>query len=111
MDRRRFLRANSAGGASAAASVMVAAGAWPGAYVLSDEGRSPDLWFGGHTHTNPDDDKGGRTHAERKWGVNFINCAALSRYHAAKTTLPMSRLLTFNDGLDAVRVQCYLHTA
>lgn len=70
-----------------------------------------DIWFGGHTHTNPDDNTGGRTHIERKWGVNFINCAALSRYHARKTTLPMSRLLTFTDGSDQVRVQCYLHTS
>lgn len=69
-----------------------------------------DLWLGGHTHTNPDDDKGGRTHVERKWDTTFINCAALSRYHASKTTLPMSRLLTFTDGSDRVRVQCYLHT-
>ncbi len=70
-----------------------------------------DIWFGGHTHTNPDDHKGGRTHIEQKWGVNFINCAALSRYHARKTTLPMSRLLTFTEGSDQVRVQCYLHTS
>lgn len=70
-----------------------------------------DIWFGGHTHTNPDDNKGGRTHIERKWDVNFINCAALSRYHARKTTLPMSRLLTFTEGSDQVRVQCYLHTS
>lgn len=70
-----------------------------------------DIWFGGHTHTNPDDNKGGRTHIERKWGVNFINCAALSRFHARRTTLPMSRLLTFTEGSDRVRVQCYLHTS
>ena len=70
-----------------------------------------DIWFGGHTHTAPDDRKGGRSHIERKWEANFINCAALSRYHASKTTLPMSRLLTFIDGSDQVRVQCYLHTS
>lgn len=70
-----------------------------------------DFWLGGHTHTNPDDNRGGRTHVERKWGVNFINCAALSRYHARKTTLPMSRLLTFTEGSTDVRVQCYLHTS
>jgi len=70
-----------------------------------------DLWFGGHTHTNPDDNKGGRTHIERKWDVNFINCCALSRYHAYKTTLPQSRLLTFTEGSPKVRVQCYLHTS
>jgi len=70
-----------------------------------------DFWLGGHTHTNPDDNRGGRTHVEQKWEVNFINCAALSRYHARKTTLPMSRLLTFTEGSTVVRVQCYLHTS
>ncbi|MGH7946914.1 MAG: metallophosphoesterase family protein [Opitutaceae bacterium] len=70
-----------------------------------------DFWLGGHTHTNPEDRTGGRSHIEGKWGVNFINCAALSRYHAYKTTLPMSRLMTFTEGSDVVRVQCYLHTS
>ncbi len=70
-----------------------------------------DLWIGGHTHTNPDDRKGGRSHIERKWDVNFINCSSLSRYHASKTTLPISRLLTFTEGSRDVRVQCYLHTS
>lgn len=78
---------------------------------LSAHPNAIDLWFGGHTHTNPDDRKGGRTHIERKWDVNFINCAALSRYHASKTTLPMSRLLTFTEGSNIARVQCYLHTS
>ena len=64
-----------------------------------------DIWLGGHTHTNPDDRRGGRTHIERVWDVNFINCAALSRYHASKTTLPMSRLLTFTEGSDTVQVR------
>jgi len=69
-----------------------------------------DLWIGGHTHTDPDDHFNGRTHIERKWGVSFINCAALTRYHVSRTTVPMSRLLTFTEGSDEVRVQCYLHT-
>lgn len=70
-----------------------------------------DLWLGGHTHSNPDDRKGGRTHIERKWGVNFVNCAALARHHGRLTSMPMSRLLTFTDGSKRVRVQCYLHTS
>jgi hypothetical protein len=37
-----------------------------------------DLWLGGHTHTHPDDALNGRSHVERKWGVNFVNCAQLS---------------------------------
>jgi hypothetical protein len=69
-----------------------------------------DLWLGGHTHTNPDDRFGGRSHVERKWGVTFVNCAALSRYHG-RHNVPMSRLFTFADGSDEVRVQCYLHTS
>ncbi len=68
-----------------------------------------DLWFGGHTHTNPDDNFNGRTHVERKWGANFINCCALTRYHGVEHSRPMSRLLTFTEGSTAVRVQCYLH--
>ena len=70
-----------------------------------------DLWLGGHTHTNPDDAMGGRTHIERKWDVNFINCAALTRYHGAALSFPMSRLLTFTEGSNEARVQCYLHTS
>jgi hypothetical protein len=69
-----------------------------------------DLWIGGHTHTNPDDNLNGRTHIERKWGATFINCCALTRFHASRTSVPMSRLLTFTEGSDEVRVQCYLHT-
>ncbi|MFA6543318.1 MAG: metallophosphoesterase [Limisphaerales bacterium] len=69
-----------------------------------------DLWFGGHTHTNPDDNFHGRTHIEHKWGANFINCCALTRFHGAAHSRPMSRLLTFTEGGTEVRVQCYLHT-
>ncbi|HEY2572501.1 MAG TPA: metallophosphoesterase, partial [Verrucomicrobiaceae bacterium] len=56
-----------------------------------------DLWIGGHTHTNPDDTFNGRSHIERKWGVNFINCCALTRFHTAERSKPMSRLLTFTE--------------
>lgn len=69
-----------------------------------------DLWLGAHTHTNPEDRKGGRTHIERKWDVNFANVAALTRYHVGNQTVPMSRLFTFTEGSRQVRVQCYLHT-
>ena len=70
-----------------------------------------DLWLGGHTHTHPDDRAGGRSHLETKWGVRFINCAALTRYHGKGHSYPMSRLLTFTEGSDLLRVQCYLHTS
>lgn len=68
-----------------------------------------DLWLGGHTHAHPDDRFGGRGHIERKWGVGFINCAAITRHHAGRT--PMSRLLIFEPGRAEVRVRCYLHTS
>jgi hypothetical protein len=70
-----------------------------------------DMWLGAHTHTHPDDRTGGRSHIETKWGVNFINVAALTRYHGVRTSVPMSRLLTFREGSDIVRVRCYLHTS
>ena len=69
-----------------------------------------DLWIGGHTHTNPDDRLSGRSHIESKWGVTFINAAAMSQYHGRKN-VPMSRVLTFTEGSDELRVQCYLHTS
>jgi hypothetical protein len=69
------------------------------------------LWLGGHTHTHPDDTYGGKSHIEQKWGTYFLNVCALTRYHAPRTTMPMSRLLTFVDGSPDVRVQCYLHTS
>ena len=77
---------------------------------LAENPGAIDLWLGGHTHTNPDDTFGGRSHIETKWGAHFVNCAALSRYHAAKTTLPMSRLLSFASRSRELKVQCYLHT-
>lgn len=70
-----------------------------------------DLWIGGHTHTNPDDNFNGRTHIERKWGATFINCCALSCFHVMSRSRPMSRLLTFTEESADVRVQCYLHTS
>jgi len=67
-----------------------------------------DFWIGGHTHTHPDDILSGRSHLEKKWGVQFLNCSALTRHHAG--SIPMSRVLTFVEGHPEVRVQCYLHT-
>jgi len=77
---------------------------------LAEHPGAMDIWLGGHTHTNPDDTCGGRTHVERKWDVNFINVAALSLRHG-KENIPMSRLLTFTEGSDEVKVQCYMHTS
>jgi hypothetical protein len=66
------------------------------------------LWLGGHTHSHPDDRAGGKSHIEARWGTHFINVSALTKHHAGRA--PMSRVLTFTDGSDLVRVQCYLHT-
>jgi hypothetical protein len=79
-------------------------------YLAAHEGAT-DLWLGAHTHTHPDDTCGGRSHVERKWGTTFVNCASASKYHANKTTLPISRLFTFTEGSDKVRISCYLHTS
>lgn len=68
------------------------------------------LWLGGHTHTHPDDRHGGRSHLETRWGTHFLNTAALTATHG-HTSLPMSRLLTFEEGSREVRVQCHLHTS
>ncbi len=70
-----------------------------------------DVWIGGHTHTHPDDTTGGRSHIEKKWGVNFINVAALTKYHVMRHAVPLSRLLTFTQGSDRVDIGCYLHTS
>jgi hypothetical protein len=47
---------------------------------------------------------------EQKWGVHFLNVAALTQHHVKATTTPMSRLLTFSEGSQEVRVRCYLHS-
>ena len=78
---------------------------------LDRHNGATDLWLGAHTHTHPDDTHGGRSHVEEKWGTTFVNCASASKYHAGLTTLPISRLFTFSEGSDEVRVQCYLHTS
>jgi hypothetical protein len=69
------------------------------------------LWLAGHTHTNPDDRAGGKSHIETKWGTHFLNVCALTRYHVRQFARPMSRVLTFTEGSDLVRVRCYLHTS
>lgn len=69
-----------------------------------------DLWFGGHTHTHPDDTYGGKSHIETKWGgTHFCNVACLSRHHGPEN-VPKSRLFEFVEGSDQVRVRCYMHT-
>jgi hypothetical protein len=78
---------------------------------LNAHPRAIQMWLGGHTHTNPDDTYGGKSHIEQNWGVWFLNVGALTRYHVSATTVPMSRLITFTEGSNEARVQCYMHTS
>ncbi len=69
-----------------------------------------DLWLGAHTHTDPDDTFGGRSHLERRWGATFINVSGLTRYHTEpQNSIPRSWLLTFTEGKDEATARCYLH--
>ena len=69
-----------------------------------------DLWIAGHTHVkNPDDMWGGKSISERRWGVGFLQVAALTKHHAGAN--PVSRLLTFTHGGNEVEIDLYLHEA
>jgi len=100
-------------GAPVGASYLYFVGGQPnsGAFetYLESHPGSVDLWLGGHTHTHPDDTYGGKSHIETRWGgTHFVNVACLSRYHGP-VNVPKSRLFTFAEGSDEVRVQCYVH--
>ena len=72
---------------------------------------SVDLWLGAHTHTNPDDTHGGKSHVEERYGgTTFVNVAALTRHFVKTHAMPISRILNFENGQDTVNVQCYMHT-
>ncbi len=78
---------------------------------LNENPGAVDMWFGGHTHSNPDDRKGGRGCFERRYGNTvFMNICALTRYMVPDKAIPHSWLLTFTTGSDQVRAQCYMHT-
>jgi len=78
---------------------------------LDDNPGAVDMWFAGHTHSNPDDRKGGRGCFERAYGnTMFMNICALTRYMVPDKAIPHSWLLTFTEGSDRVRAQCYMHT-
>ena len=67
-----------------------------------------DLWIGGHTHVKgPDDHFGAKTITETRWGVGFLQVAALTKHHAGSHSL--SRLLTFTDGSNQIESNVYLH--
>ena len=70
-----------------------------------------DIWIGGHTHTNPDDTKGGKSHIEKKYGeTTFINVAALTRWHVKHHATPLSRILTFEESSEKLSVECFMHS-
>ena len=78
---------------------------------LDDHPGTVDLWLGAHTHTNPDDAHGGKTHIERRYGgCVFVNVAALTRSFVKHHAMPMSRLLTFQPESDEAQIDCYMHT-
>ena len=80
--------------------------------VLAAKPGRVDLWLGAHTHTDPDDTYGGKSHIENRWGTTFINVAHLTRYHPPVLAhrVPRSWLLTFTDSSDEVTARCYLHS-
>lgn len=67
-----------------------------------------DMWVAGHTHVHgPDDIWGDKSITESRWGVSFLQVAALTVHHAGSH--PMSRLLTFTEGTKEARAAVYLH--
>jgi len=79
-------------------------------HYLSQNNNAIDIWLGAHTHLSPARNTGNRKYLERKWDVTFINVAALSKYHYPLIVRSSSRLSTFIEGSDTVKVQYYLHT-
>lgn len=78
--------------------------------VLAAAPSSVAMWLGAHTHTTPDDDYGGKSHVEQRWGTTFINVAELTGFHGTpQNQVPRSWLLTFTAGSDRVTARCYLH--
>jgi hypothetical protein len=70
-----------------------------------------DFWLGGHTHTDPDDEHGGKGHIETGYGgVTFVNVSALTRWFVKDHAIPHSRLFTFEDGSDRALIDCYMHS-
>ncbi len=90
---------------------------------LKQQNGMLSFWFGGHTHTFPDDTFGDKGLVEERWGVAFCNASALTRHHGSfeaatrnegqpeRFAAPMSRLLTFTEGSNEALLRCYLHTS
>ena len=78
---------------------------------LEDNPGKVDFWLGGHTHTNPDDCHGGKSHIETRYGgATFVNVSALTRWFVHPHAMPHSRLFTFTDGSDSAEIECYMHS-
>ena len=78
---------------------------------LEDNPGKLDFWLGGHTHTNPDDTHGDKSHIETRYGgTTFVNVAALTRWFVKDHAMPHSRIFTFEDGSDRASIECYMHT-
>jgi hypothetical protein len=111
---RNLYHGYTAGGAPEGASYLYWLGDKPDAQAfekfLAANNNAIDVWLGAHTHLSPARNTGNKHYMERKWGVNFINVAALSKYHNPLIVPPSSRLLTFTEGSDQLKVQYYLHT-
>lgn len=70
-----------------------------------------DFWLGGHTHTNPDDCHGNKSHIETRYGgTTFVNVSALTRWFVKDHAMPHSRLFTFEDGSEHATIDCYMHS-
>ena len=96
------------------ASYLYWVGGNPNSYafqkVLAAHPGCVDLWLGGHTHASPVDTHGGKSHVEEKYGTHFMNVCGLTRHHGNSCNChPMSRIMSFTDGSDKVKVRCYLH--
>jgi hypothetical protein len=67
-----------------------------------------DFWMGGHSHAEtPEHVKDGQGLTEVRWGVTFVQCSGLTVWHSGG--VPVSRLLSFEDGSDRARLRMYLH--
>jgi len=70
-----------------------------------------DFWLGGHTHTNPDDSHGNKSHIEKRYGgTTFVNVSALTRWFVQPHAMPHSRLFSFEHGSNLAKIFCYMHT-
>lgn len=68
------------------------------------------MWLGGHTHLrSPVDSTGGKKPVAERYGVTFMNVAALTIKHHG--TYPTSRMLNFVHGSDSVQLRMYLHNS